>query len=163
MDQHGYPYVPYTLVIENVVGFIVSFNDGPWHTLVYVRASHVRIWPRTQMESIVLRSETLACLVPSEFSLGSIDWHHGHLVRHVLETFARRKDAERVFGLHLHIEPIDDSAFPSPKQVLEWIRQGRMHYVFDALKCCILIDKSPVCRIHLYILPGLDRAMDECL
>jgi hypothetical protein len=43
---------------------------------MYVRASHARVLPRTRSCPEIIKMETLAWVVPSEFAQGTIDMYH---------------------------------------------------------------------------------------
>lgn len=102
------------MVVENEAGFVVSFSEGPWHSLAYVRASHVRIWPRTDDHIIMIPMEDFVPRLAHDFSYGTIDMYHGLVVKRVLESIANRRDVVRSFGMYLHIEAIKESMFPDP-------------------------------------------------
>ncbi len=114
LHDSGYAYVPYTTVLENEAGFVVSFQEGPWHSMMYVRASHVRLWSRTKDQVEMLAAESVAPFLVQDFSFGSIDLYHGRVLKRVLAEFASRRDAARLFGMSLHIEALDGSIFPDP-------------------------------------------------
>jgi len=102
------------MVLENEAGFVVSFGEGPWHSLAYVRASHARVWPRTDDHIVTMSMEEIAPKIAQDFAWGTIDMYHGLVVKRVLEDIANRRDAARSFGMNLHIEAIDGSMFPDP-------------------------------------------------
>jgi hypothetical protein len=65
--------------------------------------------------------------------------------------------------MSLHIEPLNGSAFPDPKDILQFVKSGRMHFTLDSLTLALLIDKAPDWNIKLHLLPGTSPEMDECI
>jgi hypothetical protein len=114
----SFPLDPYEILHENDSGFLVKFNSIHVRYLLYVRASYAKIVYPNHNYTETLTLDSLALLLPQDFVKGTLSHRHQKTISRVLTKFAHRSDASRVFGMHLHIEPIGESLFPDPTLVL---------------------------------------------
>ncbi len=162
LETQSIPFDPFSIVAENPAGFVVRFDSLHAKYLLYVRSSYAKLVLSRQPPIVqTLTLDTLALALAPDFLHGTLQHYHTRIVSRVLFRFAQRSDAHKIFGMHLHIEPIGESMFPDPTLVLQWLR-GPVSFHVDPLTLKVIIDKQPFWHIVLHVLPGQDKELDRC-